>query len=445
MSTGSVLSRLVAGPLARPGGPEPRREEPSLAAPPLMPAPVARPVVAAVSAEEGAGLLNRPPRSQPEGTDMAPTPSAEPVISPRPQPLEPPVGRAARLAPTPALAGPSREAPLVQPVANEPPVAPVSRPLPMAQPPRGLAERLAAPPVITRARPRERDEERMTTRGPLQAMPSVEARPSRIATPPLAVPRALEAPRAPASQRGDTQPERSTVAPVSQRSETQLGRSTTPVPRSSVSTRGSVERDDAPHVAAPSVPRLGDVPRSTTAPRPGPGADAPQPRPARAAEPSKATDREDRTASRDGIRPASGEPKEERGSLTPKPEASRERSSVILPSSTQRASEPRAPGAAAPMVPSPRAGVESKRTAAQGPQPRPGVPGGRAAAPARPSERFAAGSDRSRQGRPAVSIAIGTLEIRERTAPTAQPLPAVSPRSHEIDPGLALGLSPGRW
>lgn len=441
MSTSSVLSRLVAGPLARPGGPEPRREEPALAAPPLMPAPVARPVVGAVSAEEGAGMLLRPQRSQPEGTDAAPAPSAESVVRPRPQPEEPPVAPAARPAPTSALATPPREAPLVQPVANERPVAPVSRPLPVAQPQRGLAERLAAPPVVTRARPRERDEERMPMRGPLQATPSVEARPSRIATPPLAVPRALEAPRPPASQRGETQPERSTAALASHRDETRPERSTaTPAPRSSVSTRGSGARDDAPRVAVPSAPRVVDVPR------PGPGGDAPRPRPERATEPTKATDREDRNASRDAVRPASREQKEERASLTPKPEASRERSSVILPSSVQRASEPRAPGAAAPVVPSPRAGVESKRTAAQGPQPRPGVPGGRAAAPARPSERSAAaGAERSRQGRAAVSIAIGTLEIRERTAPTAQPLPAVSPRSHEIDAGLTLGLSPGRW
>ncbi|OJH34506.1 hypothetical protein BON30_42610 [Cystobacter ferrugineus] len=54
---------------------------------------------------------------------------------------------------------------------------------------------------------------------------------------------------------------------------------------------------------------------------------------------------------------------------------------------------------------------------------------------------------RSRQaGRPTVAIAIGTLEIREKQAPTAHPVAAVAPRSHEIDPGLPFGgSSSGRW
>jgi hypothetical protein len=49
--------------------------------------------------------------------------------------------------------------------------------------------------------------------------------------------------------------------------------------------------------------------------------------------------------------------------------------------------------------------------------------------------------------RPSITISIGTLEIRERPAAApAEPLAAVSPRAHQIDPGLPFGGPvPGRW
>lgn len=413
MSSGSVLSRLVAGPFVRPGGPEVRREEGVPAAAPLAPAPVARPAVGGASEDEGAGLLRA---QRPEAVEPAPTPRAEPVVRPRPPAEEPPVGRAAPVTP-------HRDTPTVHLARSEAPAAPALRPPPVAQPPVGPGARLAVAPLVVRERPRE--EERTATRGPLQAAAPVEERPSRLASAPLAPVRVSEIRTQPAPQRSET-PQRTETRP-----EMPLARAQPPVS----SARGSVDQGSASRVATP------------PAPRPAPVAEKPLPPRERPAEPLKAADPEDRIVPRSVVRPSAVEPKEERTSSAPRAgdEATRAQPRVLLPPAVQ---SPAAKGAPAPVAPMPRGGVEPKR-AAQGPQPRPGVPGGgRGRGAAHSPERSApASSDRSRQaGRPAVSIAIGTLEIRERMSPTAQPLPAVAPRSHEIDPGLGLGgLAPGRW
>ncbi len=424
MSTGSVLSRLVAGPFVRPGAPEARREEAVPRAPPLVPVAVPRPAMSAASEEEGAGLLHRPQRPQAEAMDPAPTPREEPVARQRPAPEEPPVPRAAR--PSPAPATPPGDTPRVPPAGSEPAAAPANRPFRVAQPPAGPTARLAVPPLVPRARLREREEERTVARGPLQAAPPVETRPerpSRLATPPLAPVRAPETRTPPAPRRTETLPERPSVRDHATGS----------------SERGSADRGNAPRVATPPAP--------VSAPLP----DKPLPPRERPSESLRAAEREDRSAPRCVVGPSAVEPKEERTSPARQPGdgTALARPRLLLPPAERRPLEKGAPSAHAPAAaPLPRARVESKR-AAQGPQPRPGVPGGgRGRASVHPPERFAsASSDRSRQaGRPAVSIAIGTLEIRERTAPAAQPLPAVAPRSHEIDPGFTLGgLAPGRW
>ena len=439
MSGGSVLSRIVAGPLARASDVvAPREGDGAPAHAPLLPqgrAPAAaRSTGGAALDEDDAGAPRAQPPSREERLDAEPR-----FAAPRSAELAL-VARTAPEAPLPARGAPPvsqraaqrLEAYAPPPARGEPSAPPVRvAPAPTAG---HLGERRArfeAPPLAARERPVEQVEEGTLARAPLARAPLVAAPlpdlrrdiPVRLATAPLVVVAAR------ATERAGPPP------PASRRFEAP--------PRPRLAREPHAER--APGAAprrAPAYPG-GSATSAALPPPPAPAApQAPSPRSATLADRAEVLPRQD--VARD--RPA---PEEVDGSTQPAlpaGEGARSRSRLLAPAPRAPAPErsplpPSAPRGAdataasvdvkgAPRKPADAAAPEALAPATQ-----------RRTAQLLGSERAspAQGARPRGAGRPTVAISIGTLEIRARPAPTAQPLAAVAPRPHEIDPALPFG------
>lgn len=437
--SGSVLSRLVAGPLPRTPVPAPRVEAGSIQPSPPERAPaVDRPLVVA----------------QP---DTAPAHTVEPEVG---SPLAP---REVR----PAIRG-EREAPrrLEEPTDRFAPGAQVqaraSRVAPPLAPGRTVEReaRSSDQPLVIRERAQERGQEAMLTRAPLVVLPPVEspthggseraARPMVREVTPRRVPTGV-APPSEARQGGSvhvepavrvrgpedvslparepaplTVParERALSNPLVVRAPERASRPASP----------GVERRPSPEAVAPSpagVPsRQGEErgrPEAAVSqvPVPAPAGSRRKSSPPLVAGPARENEKRSRNAP--VAEPARENEKRSRNVRVAEPARENEqrarvgKTQALAPARPVRAAA--SPAKAAPVMPRHEARASMDRSASP------------------------AQAARSRQaGRPTVAIAIGTLEIREKQAPTAHPVAAVPPRSHEIDPGLPFGGSAsGRW
>jgi hypothetical protein len=501
MSGGSVLSRIVAGPFAPARMVAPRLEGGAVLPAPQVPAPVvARALEGAVSDVERAD--GEPSRTvEPGPSSSRPHVSHSPRgRAPPPRPEEPtacvapapvsgrPGARRARLGDMPLVVRERRDEHLQEVTPwREPLVAASSSeerhdrpPRPESFSPAGAPERtppLAHAPRQSKEFPREGAPSRQSAArtldvGPRGGLPEEGEGSPRAGVPALTAPLAPGKPMPlclkPAQPAGDagrtdkTDPgafERSPMAvsrpepsvpPVSQPSLLSR-RAPLLVAPTSESWRGGAVRSvrptarEVPLTRAPLVAPLVTAPTSEARRDRSVPLETFTPAAMRARHPVKEPPRE-QTRSKQSVAGAPGSGP--RGASA----GVQGRTSPVLASPRTATGSPVAPGspslapagrpAQPPSQGEPKRPAEtSSKAKAAAMMPRKGTP---APVPGRSSPAPAARSPNGRQ--PTVAITISSLEIRDRHAPVAQPLASVSPRAHEIDPGLPFGSSAsGRW